>query len=354
MNPYLTESQLPYLVVCGLAVFFLYQLGLAARKLNLVDKPNVRKFQEVPIPVVGGLSIFLAASFSFLLLPFGLGEFRYLLFSLGLLIVIGVLDDHSDVSPHAKVTIQLVVAVILVAIDQTIVTNIGDIFGWNDGNKLGLAWLAYPLTVIAIVGTINAFNMIDGHDGLAGMVFLLTIGSLMLLCQIGGSWKYQYFLGIYFLATTMFLCFNLRWIVDIKRQVFLGDAGSMLLGLLVVYFLITMSEDELILLETTSAPWLLGLPLFDMLSVIALRLMSRASLIQADRKHMHHLLFEKGFTKFQVLGILVLIHTLLCSVGILGTLFLLPDAWMFWSFILATLIYIAAHYRLAEVNSQRD
>jgi len=350
LNPYLTESPLPYLVVCGLAIFFLYQLGLAARKLNLVDKPNVRKFHEVPMPVVGGLSIFLAASFSFLLFPFGLGEFRYLLFSLGLLIVIGVLDDHSEVSPYAKVTIQLVVAVILVGIDQTIVTNIGDIFGWNTGNNLGLTWLAYPLTVIAIVGTINAFNMIDGHDGLAGMVFLLTIGSLMLLCQIGGIWKYQYFLGIYFVATTMFLCFNLRWIVGIKKQVFLGDAGSMLLGLLLVYFLITMSEDELVLLDTTSAPWLLGLPLFDMLSVMALRLQSRESLIRADRKHMHHLLSEKGFTKLQVLSILVVFHMLLCAVGVLGTLLELPDTWMFWSFIVAALFYIAIHYRLSEAR----
>ena len=114
-----------------------------------------------------------------------------------MLIVVGVLDDAQDISPGVKFLVQFGVATILVIWDGSIVANIGDIFSWNDGNSQGLGRLAYPLTIVAIVGVINAFNMVDGHDGVASAIFLITAGSLLLLCNFNDSWKYQYILAIF-------------------------------------------------------------------------------------------------------------------------------------------------------------
>jgi len=146
------------------------------------------------------------------------------------------------------------------------------------GHSQGLGIIAAPFTIIAIVGVINAFNMIDGLDGLAGGIALITLGAFILLLHLQPGVTHTLPL-LYLLATvtTVFLVFNLEFLVVRYRQVFLGDAGSMFLGLVCVYFLIdfTRPGDEVI--NVTSAAWIIGFPLLDMMSVMLLRIIKGQS-----------------------------------------------------------------------------
>ena len=325
-------------------------MGPAARKIGLIDNPDERTQHGASIPVIGGISIFIAIALSLMLLPFGLGVHRFLLFSSGLLMIVGVLDDHRDISAKYKAVAQVFVAGILVFGGDVEVTKVGDIFHWRDGNEQGLNWLASPLTVIAVVGVINAFNFIDGHDGLAASMFLLTAGALILLCGFDGEWHFQILLGVYALSVGVFLCFNLPRIVGKDRQIFLGDAGSMFLGLVLVYSLIVLSETEVPTLKTASAPWLLGLPLLDMCAVIILRLARRVSLVSADRRHIHHLLTRRGYSKKKTLLFLIVLQVMCCTIGVTGTVRNISDVVLFWSLFPTLLLYIYLRHRWLSVQ----
>jgi len=346
MNPYLLESTIPFWTVIGLSMVLMYQLAPIGKKIDLVDTPDSRKRHKNPVPLVGGISISVAIFLSVMLVPFGLTTFRYLFFSLGVLVVIGVLDDHQDVSARTKIVMQFAVALILVLGDGLVVTNIGDVFSWDDGNSQGLSWIGQPLTILAIVGVINALNMSDGHDGTASAVFLLTVGSLILLCSFSESWKYQYILALFFLSVAVHFCFN--FVFGKKHQIFLGDAGSMVLGLVVVYALINLSEGEVPALKTVCAPWIFGLPLLDMFAVISLRLIQKKSPFLADRQHIHHVLMDRNYSRTKVLLIIVFIHTLFCTVGVVGTLFNVPDWVLFWPIFPIFVAYFLLLYRHAN------
>jgi UDP-GlcNAc:undecaprenyl-phosphate GlcNAc-1-phosphate transferase len=172
--------------------------------------------------------------------------------------------------------------------------------------------------------------MIDGHDGLAASMFIITAGTLLLLSGLSGAWKIQYLLGLFCISVCIFLYFNLTWMVGQSRQIFLGDAGSMLLGLVLVYSVIILSETEVPIIKRTAAPWILGLPLMDMCAVVILRIVRRVSVINADRRHIHHLLSEKGFSKKSLLLILISFQVFLCTVGLIGTIWNFPDWVLFW------------------------
>ena len=349
MNPYLTSTFLPVVVAIGITCYLLIQLVPVARKMGLVDKPTDRKIHEAEVPVVGGIAIFLAILFSLLLVPFGLDEYRIVIFGAGLLMVVGVLDDHQDISAKSKFVVQVFVAVMLVYGNDTFVTSIGDILNWQDGNQQGLSWLARPLTVIAIVGVINAFNMIDGHDGLAAGVFLLMTATLIVLCGFNENWKYQYLLVLFFVSTLVFFFFNTGWFLGRDRQSFLGDSGSMLLGFVLAYTMIVLSGDEMQTIRKTCVPWVLGLPLFDMATVLVTRIFVKVSLIGADRRHIHHLLINNGYTGGKVLLILIVIQALFCAVAIVGTILDLADWLMFWSLIPTLLCYAYFRFRFARL-----
>ncbi|MDP6772606.1 MAG: MraY family glycosyltransferase, partial [Anaerolineales bacterium] len=172
------------------------------------------------------------------------------MFAIALLVVVGVLDDHQDIPPLIKFGIQIVAAIILIA-DDTVVTAIGDVLNWQDGNLQGLGYLAKPLTIVAIVGLINAYNFIDGHDGLSASMLLLSLSAVVYVCGLSDEWKMQYFLLLYLFSVMVFLIFNLPLALVKTRQIFLGDAGSMMFGVILIYALIELAERPVPVLRAT-------------------------------------------------------------------------------------------------------
>lgn len=339
----------PYLFTLGIAGFLFYFLTPIAHNVGLVDRPNSRKHHRKPTPLTGGISIFIAIMMGALLLPIGLGVYRMLFFSMTLIVLIGILDDHQDVSAKIKFLFQVVTAVLLVVMDDKVVLFIGDIL--FSGHQQGLGPVAIPFTIIAIVGVINAFNMIDGHDGLTGGVTLTTLLAIILLLHLkpgmASTLPLLYLLAI---AVSVFLIYNLECLVGRNRQVFLGDSGSMLIGLILVYFLIDLTSPKREIISVTAAAWFIGLPLLDMMNVFILRITQGRSPLVADRLHIHHFLLDLGLGKYTVLMVLLMLHFVFVLIGLIGTLHHWPDIILFWGMFLVLALYLVLSMRIRLKN----
>lgn len=340
------EIILPYFIAIALCGLLLYFLTPIAKKVGLVDRPNDRKRHDVSVPLIGGIAMGISFPLSMLLFPIGLESYRILFFCVGALLVVGVLDDHQDIPAWAKFVTQMVIATLLVFLDKKVVFFIGDIF--DTGISQGLNVFAPWLTVIAIVAIINAFNMIDGHDGLAALVTIISLGSLLFLSTYNGvGQEHFFFISLFITVVATFLIFNHSSFVGRDRQVYMGDAGSMFLGLIVAYFLIELSQRGapvvnfgIPAIKPSAVPWIIGLPFLDQVSVMAKRIMKGRKLWIADRGHIHHFFLDAGFGKHLTLALLVLIHGGLVIMGILGTVFDWPDWILFWGAILVLLLYL--------------
>lgn len=331
-----------YAAAGGLCVFLLYLLGPIAQRVGLVDRPSGRKQQLRPVALIGGIAIVVSFFLATLLMPISLTEYRVLYFCIVLLFVTGIVDDLRELPPAAKFVMQLIVALALVFLDdQLLVRFVGDILdqsGPNEYEPLGLDILAIPLTVFAMLGVINAFNLIDGLDGLCGGITLIALAALMgLAFHHGGAVTEFKLLGIVLVTVAAFLIFNLS-ILGTARQVYLGDAGSMVIGLILVYFLINLSqrgipvvESGVPIVKSNSAPWLIALPLMDTVNVMLHRLRSGRSPLKPDRTHIHHLLLDVGIHRYAVLAILLGLQLFCTAIGVLGTHLSWPDWVLFWS-----------------------
>ena len=317
-----------------------------AISIGLVDTPTSRKKHDSEVPLIGGISMIIGLTLSALLLPTSLESYRILFFGIGVLAVTGALDDRHDVTPTSRIIVQFAVATTLVSLDTVSVLHIGDIFARDYPVYLGP--LGDLLTIIAIVGVINAVNMIDGLDGLAVSISITALGAIAGLLVISGRSGHMPLLALFLTVLFVFLVFNLEWVVGKSRQVFMGDAGSMVIGFILAYFLIVSSTGGKPPLRVTSAPWIIGVPLLDLFGVHALRALNKTPLYKADRLHIHHLLLDSGMSKTIVLFLLVGIQGLFCIVGILGSVNFWPDVILFWSAAAVLGIYMSVRIWLAR------
>ena len=341
---------IPYAIALTLIIGLFIGLTPVAQKIGLVDHPNERKKHASPTPLIGGLCISMALFLSLLLFDIPYGSLRILFFCMGIITLIGILDDRNDIPAYSKFLVQIFISVVLVFGDQLIITSIGDI--WSSDSFQGLGFLAIPFTLVAIVGVINALNLIDGHDGLAGIMGLFGCTSVLFISHqsgvavASGEWTLLSLLAL-FIAT--FLIFNIGAFKDVPK-IFLGDAGSMLIGLILAYFLISLTQpsfERSPVFSPVTAPWLIGLPLLDMFRVVIKRTISGRSLIRADRQHIHHLLLNFGCSRLGTLLILAVTQLIFCTFGILSAIYKVPEWVIFWSFVVLQLVYFQGCERLA-------
>lgn len=345
-NPYFPEAIPALLVASALSLFFLVRLVSLAKRVGLVDRPSERKTHEHDVPLIGGVAIFLSFVLALPLAPFGLTDYRVLIFASGLLMIVGLLDDYNDVRPLSKVLGQLVVASLLVHFGNLVVPAIGDIFSWNDGNQQGLGPLAQLISIIAVVALINAYNMIDGHDGLISGIFQITALSLIVYCGLGGDWKLQFLLFLLLISVGIFFLFNLGLVAPRQYRSFMGDSGSMFLALVIAFAAINLTNEEGAVIRRVQIPWIIGLPIFDMVAVLVDRMRIKGSLVTADRRHIHHLLLKRGFSGKSVLIILLLIHLFLNIFGVCAGFFKVPDWILFWSLFPVLAVYLGVRRHL--------
>jgi len=312
-------------------------LSRAAHALKLVDHPGGRKAHARPVPLVGGLAIFLAllAAASFVGIATAAG---YFLFASSIVIAVGMWDDVSDISPRVKFAIQMVASGLMIWGAGVHLSSVGDLLGWR---PIGLSIFAIPLTVFAIVGVVNSINMMDGLDGLGGSIAFVAFAWYAAVAAASGL-DVQFKTALILCgAIAGFLVFNLRFPWQPHARVFLGDAGSLMIGFALGWFAIDLTQGEGRTFPPINALWVLMLPLADCVSLMSRRIRAGRSPFVADRHHIHHYLLARGFTHGQTLGILVGLSALFGAVGFVTWRLEVPEAFLFWPFFFGYFAYHA-------------
>lgn len=289
-----------------LATVLVVALRPLAIRLQLVDKPDARKTHKGEVPLIGGPVIWLVVmSGIFAFVP---NTPWSLIFATALLVILGMFDDRQPVPAKLKLAFHLAAASILTMGDGGIITNIGiwpEFFGHPDYRELHIAF-----TILAIAAAINAFNFIDGIDGLSASMALLALTHINLSFNIlyGETPEdFAFYTVVISGALAGFLLFNLQ--VFNGRKIFLGDSGSMLIGMLVAFLLINASQEGGLAKPAIPASlslWLIAIPVTDMLTIIMRRLFSGRSPMAPDRTHLHHILMSGGFSARRTLLVMIL------------------------------------------------
>ncbi len=283
-------------IIAFLVTFYVIPVIIkVANAKKLYDEPDGnRKFHKKAIPSLGGLGMFVGLSLSLILtIDFWAGatEFQFYMAVFLIIFFVGIKDDIIALSPAKKFAAQLVVAGILMVKSNLLITNM---HGFLMLHQIDTTF-SYFLTMFAIVVIINAFNLIDGVDGLAGSVGMFTsliFGSFFL---INNNIPYAV-LGFGMAGTLLaFLIYNFH-----PAKIFMGDTGSLLIGLvnaiLVVKFIETATGYTNYPVQSSPAVGfgILLLPLMDTLRVFGIRILHGRSPFSPDRNHLHHLLLDRG------------------------------------------------------------
>ncbi|MEL6635631.1 MAG: MraY family glycosyltransferase [Bacteroidota bacterium] len=275
-----------------------------AQEKQLFDRPGGRKTHAQPVPALGGIALFLGFFVPVLLFasPAGLAEWRYVLVGGLLLCLVGLKDDLVGMGARQKLFLQAGVVVLLAGAGFRLEGFYG-VFGWGAIPE----WAQVPLTTLFLLLLINAYNLIDGIDGLAGSLALTSSLIFALLFYLRGDFDWCLMALALSGAILSFLRFNFY-----RATIFMGDNGSMVLGLLLGLFAIRF-------LNTASVPGealpvvaivfsLLAIPVLDLVRVSGYRLLRGRSPFSADRGHLHHLLLQQGFSTPIICLLLVVVE----------------------------------------------
>ena len=273
-----------------------------AYRLNLLDFPAGRKDHARPTPITGGLAMsigVLVASW-FTLEQMNL-QFLAFCLGAGLLIGVGLLDDRFDLPWQVRICAQVAAATIMATMGEVRVEHLGSVFGLGD---ISLGPLSAPFTVFATVGLINAINMIDGADGLAGSLVLIALLMLVGVSLSADNTVLAQRMAIMVGAVAAFLWFNLRFPWRPQASVFMGNAGSAFLGFVIAWACFRLTQNPRYPVSPVLALWLIPVPVIDTLALMMRRLRQGRSPFLADHGHIHHLFRQAGLRPMQKVMIL--------------------------------------------------
>lgn len=289
---------LPF-VISMVLVFLVHPVVVRiAKKIQVLDRPDARKLQDHPVPVLGSVAVIWG-----IIVGAGITSVffnSYALFTsvvaITVMLYVGLADDILGLSPWIRLVIEVMVIGFIVLMDQT---NMNDFHGLFGIHKLPV-YLSLPLVSFAGCGIINAINMIDGVDGLSsglcimaclafGVVFCASHdGTMAVMCA---------------LAAGSLIPFFLHNVFGKKSKMFIGDGGTLMMGVLMTIFTLhTVDNTSRVVYNFPNMGVVafcisvLSVPVFDTLRVMSGRIMKGVSPFHADKSHLHHLFIEIGFS----------------------------------------------------------
>ena len=266
-----------------ITVLFILALRPVAMAIGLVDTPGGRKTHEKSTPVVGGIAMYLGLLFGGLSLGI-LPSISWLLLGSSLLIVIGVIDDRFNLSPTVRLIAQTWVALMMIFLANLQITSLGSplFFDW------ALGVFSVPFTILVTLTMINAFNVLDGIDGLSGGVTFIVLGFMAFLSIDSITLN----LTLLLMATIFgFLLCNIPSNINRKAKCFMGDAGSTFLGFAIIWLGISLSQGESPSMSPVTGLWLVAIPIFDFTGSVLRRILSGKSPFVPDFDWMSFLNF---------------------------------------------------------------
>jgi UDP-GlcNAc:undecaprenyl-phosphate GlcNAc-1-phosphate transferase len=307
-------SYLFSLITAGLiTAFAIPSIIKIAEIKHLFDVPDERKHHSRSVPTLGGMAIFAGVIFAvtFWTDQVQIVELQYIITSLLILFFIGIKDDLVNLRASKKLIGQILAALILVHMANVKLTTFYGMFGIRD---LPI-WFSYFFSVFTCVVITNAFNLIDGIDGLAGSLGIVGAFTFGLWYHFLGMTQYSILCSALIGSLLAFLWFN-----KTPAKIFMGDTGSMIVGFIMSLLAMKFIESVRVLprdhaYKILSVPvftcTILIIPLFDTLRVFIIRMAKGKSPFHPDRNHIHHILIDLGLTHLQATCSLVLFNILM-------------------------------------------
>lgn len=270
-----------------------------AQKRNIVDNPNARKLQRNPVPVMGGVAVFfgLVSGLCVSGIFVNVNELLPVIVAMSVMLCVGVIDDVSELSPWLRFVIEIAVVLMLIFTTHISLDSLQGLWGFYDLPF----WLSAPLTVFAVVGMINAINLIDGVDGLSSgfcMMASIAFGALFIMT---GNYDMAVLAAITLGSLMPFFFHN---VFGDKSKMFIGDGGSLMMGVAMSAYVVAVISvrgeafdampDGMGLVAFTMA--VMAVPVFDTLRVMTMRILRCTSPFRPDKTHLHHLFIDLGFS----------------------------------------------------------
>ena len=306
-----------------------------------MDHPGGRKDHLGTTPVVGGISIalvFIAALFH--VQP---NAWWVVALSVLTLLILGVIDDIRDLAPSSKLLAQAGTVLLMYYLADMRLTTVGNLVGFG---PIGTWFLAPVITVFAVIGVINAINMADGIDGHAGFISLIAFAAYAYVARESALWDQYKLLLALGGSVSAFLFLNARtpWLK--RAKTFLGDAGSMVLGFLIAWFAVDLTQGTGRTFSPICALWVVVIPLCDCVSLMIRRRLGGGRIFAADRQHLHHYLLARGLSVGQATMATSAASLACAAIALVGWKMHVPEPIMFAGFVLLFTVY---HFHMAHV-----
>ena len=290
-----------------------------AHRAGLLDHADSRKQHVGAIPLVGGLIFFSALGLSFSLLEVP-EKFEAIAGFLAIIFVMGLFDDRFGLPASLRLCVQVAVTSLAFFYAEVQLNEVGPLF-WQ---SLPMGLLGLPISVLFVVIFVNSFNMIDGLDGLAIGQAFISFAALMCAQYLYGDIPHaSWFVLVLGVLTALFVINTSAWAVV---KIFLGDSGSTVIGFLLGWLIVDLSQVPGRTLHPVSALWCVAFPLFDFFATLIRRFKLRANFFAGDRNHLHHWLTESGVPQSRVVPLLLCGSASASAAGILVTQFLGAEA----------------------------
>lgn len=309
-----------------------------------VALPGKRHIHTRPTPKFGGIAI---ASTVFLIAPFVISFDRIIgsyLLSAALILTLGIIDDIRGTNWQTKLGFSAAATLILIVGGDIWISDLGNLFGFGE-IQLGV-W-GIPFTFFAIFGVINAINLIDGLDGLACGVSAIAFTSFAVFASISGN-ETVFYLSIANLGATLgILKYNYP-----KARIFMGDSGSLFLGfsITVMAILLTQGSGRV---DPMVPVIILGIPIYDALRVLFIRIRNKRHPFQGDKTHLHHLMLRSGIPHNRVVNTIWILSALMSS---LAFVLFAYDSWLMLLVLLIVMASIGIfieNLRIIKLSSAR-
>ena len=327
-----------YVVSFCVVIVVVLLLREPAARLGLIDMPGGRKEHHGATPIIGGIAMFVAFMSGVLTSGEPLNEFYALFAGLLTLVLIGLLDDLNGLSVRSRFFAQILAALLMTSWGGVVVGDLGNLFG---GGSVDLQDWAIPFTVFSVIGVINAFNMTDGADGLAGGVSLVVLGLFGSVALFFGMVLHATLIFTLAGAVLGFLVFNIRSPWRKQASIFMGDAGSLMLGFALVWFGVDLSR----IITPVAVVWIFAIPLMDTVSCMLRRILKGRSPFSADKEHLHHVFMRAGLSVSGAVWLIMLISFLMGLTGLVGWYYEVPEYVMFYTFML---LFAGYHFGMSH------
>ena len=313
-----------------------------AKKHNIYDNPEARKLQRKPVPVMGGLVVFIGAITGSLCYWFKHDCSAIIPVQVAMLImlVLGAWDDLKKLSPGLRFAIEIIVIIALALINGTPINDLHGLWGVHEISP----WIAWPLTVFGCVGIINAINLIDGIDGLSSSICIMAFGFFGLL--------FFYALDFVHAALAMacigaLIPFFITNVFGERSKMYIGDAGTLMLGVVLCEMVMSiLTSDSACARKVEPTKFcliaftlsVLVIPVFDTVRVMLGRISRGQSPFHPDKTHLHHAFIDYGFHHLETALMEIILNMMV--VGFWWFLYKshFPEQWQLYGVIVAGLV----------------